>query len=83
MNKELIKYTLTSPKRLIVYYATILQVKWKNGIIHSVKGKTYLNRQKDYPDNYEFIYPKIPTEIIEFIVRNKATFLETEQTNNF
>lgn len=78
MNKELIRYTLTSPRRLIIYYAMILKVKWRDGIVYSVKVKTYLNRKKDYPENFEFEFPHIPSEIMDYIRNNKAMFQEMD-----
>ena len=74
MKKELVKYTMKFSKRLIVYYANILNVNWKNGCIYSVKVKSYINLKRDYYDNFEFKLPFIPKEIIEFILINESKF---------
>jgi len=73
-NKDLIRYTISFPRRIVNYFASIKEVKWLEGKIYSIRVKSYQNPQRDYCDNISFKYPHIPAEILDHVMAHKDKY---------
>ena len=75
MRKNLVTYTLTSPFRLILQYADIKEVIWNQREIIAVKIKNYWRPDSEFVENIVFKQPKIPNELLVYIMNNRKLYI--------